>query len=112
MVSAKVFDVTIPDKFSLQLLFMPYLRGGGIFVPSLETYEVGDQVLLIMDLPDEDARCAVAGRVAWILPPTAHKPRKPAGIGIQFIEEESRVKARIENLLAGEIEADVRTLTM
>jgi Tfp pilus assembly protein PilZ len=60
----------------------PYLRGGGIFVPTNRRYTLGDEVFLLLSLPDDKDRLPVAGKVVWITPPGSGN--RAAGIGVQF----------------------------
>lgn len=39
---------------------------GGVFVPTQREYRLGDDVYVLLTLPDEPQRYPVAGRVAWI----------------------------------------------
>jgi type IV pilus assembly protein PilZ len=37
-----VLSLTIKDKNALYASYMPYVKGGGIFVPSTKAYKLGD----------------------------------------------------------------------
>jgi type IV pilus assembly protein PilZ len=91
---------------------MPYLRGGGIFVPTNRRYTLGDEVFLLLSLPDDKDRLPVAGKVVWITPPGSGN--RAAGIGVQFSDstEAETVKGKIETMLAGQLESDKPTHTM
>jgi type IV pilus assembly protein PilZ len=75
-----ILSLAIKDKTALYQSYMPYVRNGGIFVPTGKTYSLGDM----------------------------------AGIGVQFGEgnDGEVAKAKIENFLAGMINADRATHTM
>ena len=92
---------------------MPYIRHGGIFVPTPTRYFLGDEVFLLLALPDSSDRLPIAGKVVWVTPAGAQGNRT-AGIGVQFPEgsEGEIVKNRIETLLAGILNADKPTQTM
>ncbi len=94
-----VMSLAIRDRAGLYAAYMPFLKQGGIFVPSTRPCELGDEVFLLLTLMQDDTRYPVAGTVAWITPEGSaqHTP----GIGIQFPEDESgaRVRRRIEELL-------------
>ncbi len=90
---------------------MPFLKNGGLFIPTDRHYELGNDVFMLLKLMDESERIPVAGTVVWITPPLAQGNRA-AGIGIHFKDAEGRVRKRIENLLAGQVSADKQTHTL
>jgi type IV pilus assembly protein PilZ len=107
-----VLSLTIKDKNALYAAYMPYVKGGGIFVPSNRPYKLGDEVFMLLTLMDSKEKIPVAGHVVWITPPGAQGSRT-AGIGIQFSEKDSGVaRTKIENILAGTLSSDRPTHTM
>ena len=92
---------------------MPYLKYGGIFVATPKRYFLGDEVFLLLTLPESSERMPVAAKVVWVTPVGAQGNR-PAGIGVQFNEsaEGEAVKGKIEALLAGTLNSDRATHTM
>jgi type IV pilus assembly protein PilZ len=69
-------------------------------------------VILILSLMEENERIPVAGKVGWVTPKAAEGYRTP-GIGVQFSEDDGgTTRSRIENYLAGIVEADRPTYTM
>lgn len=103
----------IKDKAALYSAYMPFLKNGGLFVTTTRRYFLGDEVFMLLTLPESNERLPVAGRVVWVTPPGAQGNR-PAGIGVQFSEnaEGETVKGRIEALLAGTLAAERPTHTM
>lgn len=87
-----VLSLAIREKAALYAAYMPYLKNGGIFVPTNRPYKLGDEVYLIVSLMDDPTKYAVAGRVVWISPPggTARTP----GIGVHFPADETGVAVR------------------
>lgn len=107
-----VLSLTIKDKNALYAAYMPYVKGGGIFVPSNRTYKLGDEVFMLLTLMDSKEKIPVAGHVVWITPAGAQGNRT-AGIGIQFSEKDSGVaRNKIETMLAGVLQSDRPTHTM
>lgn len=86
---------------------------GGVFVPTQREYRLGDDVYVLLTLPDEPQRYPVAGRVAWITPARASGNRTQ-GIGIQFPKDEksAELKAKIENILGSALASDKATQTV
>lgn len=108
-----ILSLSVKDKAALYNAYMPYLKHGGIFVPTAKRYFLGDEVFLLLTLPESSERLPVAGKVIWITP-TGAQGNRTAGIGVQFTDsaEGETVKSRIETLLAGTLNADRPTHTM
>lgn len=108
-----ILSLAVKDKAQLYNAYMPYLKQGGIFVPTPKRYFLGDEVFLLLTLPESNERLPVAGKVVWVTPQGAQGNRT-AGIGVQFAEtaEGEQVKGRIETLLAGNLQAEKPTYTM
>lgn len=107
-----VLSLTIKDKNALYAAYMPYVKGGGIFVPSSRAYRLGEEVFMLLTLMDGKEKIPVAGHVIWVTPQGAQGSRT-AGIGIQFNEKDSGVaRNKIETILAGMTNSDKPTHTM
>src|SRR3990170_1115145 len=107
-----VLSLTIKDKNALYAAYMPFVKGGGIFVPSNRPYKLGEEVFMLLTLMDSKEKIPVAGHVVWISPHGAQGGRS-AGVGIQFSEKDSGVaRTKIETLLAGHLNSDRPTHTM
>lgn len=108
-----ILSLAVKDKASLYNAYMPYLKHGGIFVPTPKRYFLGDEVFLLLTLPETKDRLPVAGKVVWVTPVGAQGNRT-AGVGVQFADsnEGEAVKGRIETLLAGTLNSDKPTHTM
>ena len=108
-----VLSLAIKDKNQLYGAYMPFLKGGGIFVPTPKRYSLGDEVFVMLTLLDDKERLPVAGQVVWITPPGAQGNRV-AGIGVQFSAspEGEGVRGKIETHLAGMLNGEKPTFTM
>ena len=108
-----ILSLAIKDKGALYNAYMPFVKGGGLFVPTAKRYNLGDEVFILLSLMDEKDRLPVAGKVVWITPPGAQGNRA-AGIGVQFADsaEGEAVRHKIETILAGTLTADKPTHTM
>ena len=108
-----ILSLALKDKATLYGAYMPYLKYGGIFVPTPKRYFLGDEVFLLLTLPESSDRLPVAGKVVWVTPAGAQGNRT-AGIGVQFADssEGEAVKNKIETLLAGTLNAERPTHTM
>ncbi len=107
-----VLSLAIKEKAALYAAYMPYLKNGGIFVPTNRPYKLGDEVYLILTIMDDPTKYPIAGRVVWISPAggTARTP----GIGVHFPGDESGIAARrrIEEVLGAAIKSGRQTHTI
>ncbi len=108
-----VIQLAIREKGALYAAYIPLFAEGGIFIPTSREYRLGDDVYVLLTLPEDPQRYPVAGKVAWITPAHAAGNRAP-GVGIRFpADEKSRqLKARIEAALGGTMVSDRPTQTI
>ena len=108
-----ILSLAVKDKAALYNAYMPFVKGGGIFVPTPKRYFLGDEVFLLLTLPESSDRLPVAGKVVWVTP-TGAQGARTAGVGVQFADtpEGDAAKGRIETLLAGTLNAEKPTHTM
>jgi len=106
-----ILSLAVKDKAALYNAYMPFVKGGGIFVPTPKRYFLGDEVFLLLTLPESSDRLPVAGKVVWVTPAGAQGNRA-AGIGVQFAETSEAIKNRIETMLAGSLSGEKPTHTM
>ena len=107
-----ILSLTIKDKSALYAAYMPFISGGGLFIPTKKNYQLGDEVFMLLTLMDEPEKIPVAGKIIWITPVGAQGNRA-AGIGVQFSDQdEGTARNKIETYLAGALEADRPTHTL
>lgn len=108
-----VLSLAIKEKAALYAAYMPFLKHGGMFVPSLKPFNLGDEVYLILALMDDPNKYPIAGQVAWITPAGVNN-NKAQGIGIHFPDSESGVRARlrIEEILGAALRSSRATHTL
>lgn len=106
-----ILTLTIKDKAVLYAAYMPFVPGGGLFIPTNKAYKLGDEVFMLLSLMEEPEKIPVAGKVVWITPKGA-QGNKAAGIGVQFNEQDNTAIRKIETYLAGSLESDRPTHTM
>nr|WP_298248918.1 PilZ domain-containing protein [uncultured Halomonas sp.] len=111
MVTPQALSLTIQDTRALFSAYMPALERGGLFVPTRERYELGQQIHLLLALPGDFDAVPVTGRVIWITPDGASGGRPP-GVGIHFDAADSPIRDRIERLLAGHPDDGTPTHTL
>ena len=107
-----ILSLTIRDKGALYAAFMPFVKNGGLFIPTARSYRVGDEVFMLLSLMEEKEKMPIAGRIVWITPKGAQGNRT-AGIGVQFSElDKGQTRNKIENYLAGALKSERQTHTM
>ena len=106
-----ILAVNIQDAAQLYAQYMPFVKNGGLFVPTNKNYSVGDEVFMLVTLFDEPEKMPVAGKIVWITPAGAQGNRQP-GIGVQFNGQDDVARQKIETLLAGSLQSDRPTHTM
>lgn len=108
-----VIQLSIKEKGALYAAYIPMFTEGGIFVPSSKNYRLGQDVYVLLTLPDDPHRYPIAGKVAWITPPHATGARTQ-GIGIRFPNDEKStlLKKRIEEILGAHLGSERPTQTV
>lgn len=107
-----VLSLAIKEKVALYAAYMPFLSGGGLFIPTSKPFKMGDEVFMLLSLLDDPLKLKVVGHVVWITPTT--QSNKPQGIGVQFNEKNGGQEARnkIESLLGNVLKSSRATHTM
>ena len=108
-----VLSLNIREKAALYAAYMPFLAGGGIFIPTNRQYQLGEEVFMLLSLMDDPQRIAVQGKVVWITPEGVQGNRTQ-GIGVQFTTDETGASARaqIEKVLGEMLASNRPTHTM
>ena len=108
-----VIQLVFKEKGALYAAYIPLFAEGGLFVPTTRDYRLGEDVYLLLTLPEDPQRYPVAGKVAWITPPNASGGRTQ-GVGVRFpIDERTGVlRVRMEELLGTAIQPAKPTQTI
>lgn len=107
-----ILSLTIKDKSALYAAYMPFVKNGGLFIPTNKSYKLGDEVFMLLTLMDEKEKLPVAGKIIWVTPKGAQGNRA-SGIGVQFSEQDGGgARTKIETYLAGALKSDRQTHTM
>lgn len=108
-----VLSLSIKEKSALFAAFMPFVKGGGLFIPTNKNYKMGEEVFMLLTLMDDPSKIPVSGKVVWVTPAGAHGSRTQ-GIGVQFAANESGKAAhnKIEGWLGGSLKSARPTHTM
>jgi type IV pilus assembly protein PilZ len=108
-----VLSLNIREKAALYAAYMPFLKGGGIFIPTARQYTLGEEVFMLLSLMDDPNRIAVQGKVVWITPEGVQGSRTQ-GIGVQFTQDDTGAAARaqIEKILGETLASSRPTHTL
>jgi len=108
-----VIQLAIKEKAALYAAYIPLFAEGGVFIPTTREYRLGDDVYVLMSLPDDNQRYPIAGKVAWVTPAKAAGTRTQ-GVGVRFpADEKSRLlKNKIEEILGSHLSSDRTTQTI
>lgn len=107
-----VISIAIKDKQALYMSYMPFVKNGGLFVPTKKDYDLGDEMFLLVKIMDEIDPVHISGKVIWISPPGALGNR-PRGVGVQFVGDDARSTVNlIEKKLGASISLTRPTHTM
>lgn len=108
-----VIQLVFKERGALYAAYMPALTDGGLFVPTQRECQLGDDMYLLVSLPEDPQRYPVAGKVAWITPPNASGGRTQ-GVGVRFPNDEKTraLKLRIEETLGTSLASAKPTQTL
>jgi len=108
-----VIQLVFREKGALYAAYIPVFTDGGLFVPTTREYKLGEDIYLLLSLPDDPQRYPVAGKVAWITPANASGGRTQ-GVGVRFPGDEKTrlLRAKIEEILGTSIASSKPTQTI
>lgn len=107
-----VLSLAIKEKSALYAAYMPYVKGGGLFIPTNKNFKIGEEIFMLLSLVDDPMKLKVVGKVIWITSVT--QSNRPQGIGVQFSEKDGglEVRNKIEGILGGALKSNRPTHTM
>lgn len=108
-----VIQLVFREKGALYAAYIPLFAEGGLFVPTNREYKLGEDIYLLLSLPDDPQRYPVAGKIGWVTPANASGGRTQ-GVGVRFpTDEKTRLlKAKIEEILGTSISSAKPTQTI
>jgi len=108
-----VIQLVFREKGALYAAYMPLFAEGGLFVPTTREYKLGEDIYLLLSLPEDPQRYPVAGKVGWITPANASGGRTQ-GVGVKFPSDEKTraLKQKIEDALGTMLQSAKPTQTI
>jgi type IV pilus assembly protein PilZ len=108
----EVMNCTFSTEASLYLAYMPFVKGGGLFIRTLQVIPMGTEMHLEIQLLHEVELYKLKAKVVWITPKGA-QGNKPSGIGVQFLGDSARTFCnKIETILAAMLKSTHLTDTL
>ena len=100
-----IINQAFKDKVALYNSYMPFVKGGGLFIPTSKPFKMGEEVFMLLTLLNDPNKLKVVGKVIWITPQAVNN--KPQGIGIQFSDKDggAEAKKRIETILGAALKS-------
>ncbi len=119
--SNEILSLIIDDLAVLHSAYMPFLKNGGLFIPSENTAQkgvnfpqkprLGGRIFLILQLLNEPGKLVVIAKIAWITP-TRTRLGQCTGFGVHFETPNCSAKTRIEALLGAMPDSARETQTL
>ena len=108
-----VIQLVFRERGELYAAYIPLFAEGGLFVPTNRDYRLGDDIYLLLSLPDDPQRYPVAGKVGWVTPANASGGRTQ-GVGVRFPNDDKtrQLKLKIEEILGTSISSAKPTQTI
>jgi type IV pilus assembly protein PilZ len=108
-----MLSLSIKERTALYAAYMPFLKNGGIFVPTTRPHQMGEQVYMLLSLLDGPVKIPLSGTVIWVTPSGAQGSRQQ-GIGVHFDTSEAsqEVRQKIEGILGNALKSTRQTHTM
>lgn len=104
MTEPKILEYVINDPIELNLSYMPFIENGGLFVPTQDSFSLGDAIVVDLKLPGKMENIRIEGNVSWITPRNALH-HVISGIGIQFTGPNApTIRNMLESMLDTKIE--------
>lgn len=108
----QTINCSFTNQKSLYLAYMPFIKGGGLFIRSNQNFALGMKVILFVNLMNEPEILKIEAKIVWLTPQGA-QGNKPAGIGVQFMGNNSQYFCnKIETYLADMLKSIQATDTM
>lgn len=96
-------EYVIQNQIELNFSYMPFIKDGGLFIPTNEEFQLGDAVTVELKLPGHPETHQITGKVVWITPQNSLY-QIFSGIGIQFVGDTAKtihdlIRANIDNTI-------------
>jgi len=104
-------SLKISDRVELHRHYMPFVDKGGLFVPTADTYQLGDNVRVVLSVYLLTEPEPINGDVVWVACCGFGGIRR-SGVGVRLSRQQANLKRQIEQVLIDMLWSDYPTLTM
>lgn len=95
----KIINYTIKEPIELNHAYISFIAAGGLFIPTKESFTLGEKIQLHLTLPRRDHVMIIDGKIVWMTPANAIQHELP-GIGLQLIGDNAKaIHAEIQSCL-------------
>lgn len=95
-----ILTLMLPLKEDLYDAYMPFVKGGGLFIETNRDFQLGEEVFALLQIMDETDKTPITGKIIWMTPKSPQNGRRQ-GVGIQISTEDIDLSKKIETYLAG-----------
>ncbi|MEH6442536.1 MAG: PilZ domain-containing protein [Oceanospirillaceae bacterium] len=95
-----ILTLLLSQKEDLYEAYMPFVKGGGLFIETNRDFHLGEEVFALLQIMDEVDKTPITGKIIWMTPKSPQNGRKQ-GVGIQISNEDIDLSKKIETYLAG-----------
>ena len=89
-----ILSLTIRDKSALYASYMPFIKNGGLFIPTDKPYKLGDEVFMLLTLMDSEGKLPLPARSSGSRPRARRATRRPGSACSSVNWTRARPKAR------------------
>ena len=111
----RILQLRLESKPVIYASYMSFLEYGGVFLPTNDKFDMGEEILLVLELVGlgKTEKIFIKTNVCWINANPSASGR-PKGIGLAFGSDESGLKAKtiFENILSGLLHNERPTYTL
>ncbi len=80
-----LLQLSIRDKIALHSHYMPFIKNGGIFIPTDQVYKFGETIGMVLRFLDRGKKLVITGKVVWVSPQSSNQTSQNPGVGLQFV---------------------------
>ena len=111
----RMLQLRLESKPVIYASYMSFLEYGGVFLPTDDKFDMGEEILLVLELAGlgNTEKIFIKAKVCWINANPSASGR-PKGIGLAFDSDDSGLKAKtiFENVLSGLLHNERPTYTL
>ncbi len=107
-------ECQIDDIIQLYRAYMPFVKGGALFLPTeKENIKLGDVLKIKLSLPEAKGNYEFSGKVIWLTPRKLLSEDAKTGIGVHIEgADATEIREQIEILIKDYLNSDQPTDTM